>query len=119
VIRSQPVPKLPGYTSHFRIFVLASGGIETKDHALTAAAFERHIRTMLAALSRLEDHGYAFGARRGELDRRSTCSMALGSLRRPRSRDPVAQDLLDRSPRQKLVGHSVPMIVHCHSFKKL
>jgi len=63
VIRAQPVPKLPGYSSHFRIFVLASGGIEAKDHAFTAAAFERHIRTMLGALARLEDHGYAFGAR--------------------------------------------------------
>ena len=67
VIRAQPIPKLPGYASHFRIFVLASGGIEAKDHAFTAAAFERHIRTMLAALDRLERHGYAFGARRVDL----------------------------------------------------
>ena len=63
VIRAQQVPKLPGYASHFRIFVLASGGIETKDHAFTAAVLERHIRTMLAALDRLEHHGYRFGAR--------------------------------------------------------
>jgi hypothetical protein len=64
VIRAQPVPRLPGYASHFRIFVLASGGVETQNHAFTAAAFERHIRTMLAALDRLENHGHAFGARR-------------------------------------------------------
>lgn len=67
VIRAQPVPKLPGFASHFRIFVLASGGIETKDHAFTAAALERHIRTMLVALHRLEAHGYAFGARHVDL----------------------------------------------------
>lgn len=67
VIRAQPIPKLPGFASHFRIFVLASGGIEAKDHAFTAAALERHIRTMLAALDRLEAHGYAFGARRVDL----------------------------------------------------
>lgn len=67
VIRAQPMPKLPGYSSHFRIFVLASGGIEAKDHAFTAASFEHHIRTMLAALRRLEDHGYAFGARHVDL----------------------------------------------------
>ena len=67
VIRAQPVPKLPGYAAHFRIFVLASGGIETKDHAFTADTFERHIRTMLAALDRLERHGYAFGARRVDI----------------------------------------------------
>jgi hypothetical protein len=67
VVRAQPIPKLPGYAPHFRIFVLGSGGIETKDHAFTLAALERHIRTMLAALDRLERHGYAFGARRVDL----------------------------------------------------
>jgi hypothetical protein len=67
VIRAQPIPKLPGYAPHFRIFVLATGGIEAKDHAFTTAALERHIRTMLAALDRLEQHGYAFGARRVDL----------------------------------------------------
>jgi hypothetical protein len=67
VIRAQPIPKLPGYASHFRIFVLASGGIEARDHAFTVAALERHIRTMLVALDRLEAHGYAFGARRVDL----------------------------------------------------
>src|SRR5262245_37571487 len=67
VIRAQPFPKLPGFASHFRIFVLATGGIEAKDHSFTAAAFERHIRTMLAALDRLEHHGYAFGARRVDI----------------------------------------------------
>jgi len=59
VIRAQPVPKLPGYSSHFRIFVLASGGSETKDHSFT-----RHVRTMLGALDRLERDGHSFGARR-------------------------------------------------------
>ena len=67
VLRAQPVPKLPGFGQHFRIFVLASGGIEAKDHAFTTAVIERHIRTLLAAFTRLEDHGYAFGARRVEL----------------------------------------------------
>lgn len=67
VIRAQPVPKLPGYAQHFRIFVLASGGIEARDHGFTVAALERHIRTMLAALDRLEAHGCAFGARRVDL----------------------------------------------------
>jgi hypothetical protein len=66
VIRAQSVPKQPGFASHFRIFVLASGGIEARDHAFTAGALERHIRTMLA-LDRLEAHGYAFGDRRVDL----------------------------------------------------
>jgi hypothetical protein len=67
VIRAQPIPKLPGYASHFRIFVLASGGLETPNHAFTATTVERHIRTMLAALDLLEHDGYAFGARRVDL----------------------------------------------------
>ena len=63
VIRAQPVPKLLGYAPHFRIFVLASAGGETKDHGFTVSAMTRHVRTMLGALDRLEQHGYAFGAR--------------------------------------------------------
>jgi hypothetical protein len=67
VIRAQPVPKVPGYAPHFRIFVLASGGSEAKDHAFTVGTLVRHIRVMLASLDRLERHGYSFGARRVEV----------------------------------------------------
>jgi hypothetical protein len=64
VMRTQPIPKAPGFTQHFRLFVLASGGAEGKDHEFSRASLLRHIRTMLGALDRLERHGYAFGARR-------------------------------------------------------
>ena len=67
VLRAQPVPRLPGYGQHFRIFVLASGGREAKDHAFTVQTCALHIRTMLAALDRLEHHGYAFGMRRVDI----------------------------------------------------
>jgi hypothetical protein len=67
VLRTQPVPRLPGYSQHFRIFVLASGGREAKDHAFTVQAVVMHIRTMLRGLDHLEQHGYAFGARRVEI----------------------------------------------------
>jgi len=67
VLRAQPVPKLPGYGQHFRIFVLASGGREAKDHAFTVQACALQIRTMLVALDRLEQNGYTFGARRVEI----------------------------------------------------
>lgn len=63
VIRTQPVPNVPGYAPHFRIFVLASGGNETKDHGFTVDTLLLHIRTMLGALDRLEQHGYSFGER--------------------------------------------------------
>jgi hypothetical protein len=64
VIRAQPLPKTKGFERHFRIFVLASGGIEEKDHAFTVRTVVRHVRTMMAALDRLESNGYRFGARR-------------------------------------------------------
>jgi len=67
VLRAQPVPRLPGYSRHFRIFVLASGGREAKDHAFTVQTAVLHIHTMLRALDRLEQHGYGFGARRVEI----------------------------------------------------
>jgi hypothetical protein len=44
--------------------VLASGGPEQQDHALTVDTVLLHIRTMLSALDRLERHGYSFGERK-------------------------------------------------------
>lgn len=67
VIRAQAVPKIPGFSQHFRIFVLASGGVEEKDHAFTTRALTDHVRTLLDALDRLEKCGYAFGQRRVEV----------------------------------------------------
>jgi hypothetical protein len=96
VLRAQPFPKLPGYAAHFRIFVLASGGIETKDHAFTADTFERHIRTMLAALDRLERHGYAFGARRVDI---------LATPQRAAVADRIATSLAATAVQRKLLEH--------------
>jgi hypothetical protein len=67
VVRAQPAPKLPGYAQHFRLFALASGGVETADHAFTVDTVVRHIATLQAGLDRLEQHGYAFGVRRVDI----------------------------------------------------
>jgi hypothetical protein len=65
VVRAQPPPpKLPGAAQHFRLFALGSGGIEARDHAFTVETVVRHVRALTAGLDRLEQHGYAFGARR-------------------------------------------------------
>jgi hypothetical protein len=64
VLRAQPMPKRPGHTQHFRLFALASAGPESKDHSFSIDTLVFHVRTMLGALDRLEQHGYAFGARR-------------------------------------------------------
>jgi hypothetical protein len=64
VVRAQEVPDKPGFAQHFRIFVLATGARESAEHGATVAALADHVHTLLAGLDRLEQHGYAFGARR-------------------------------------------------------
>lgn len=67
VIRAQPVPRLPGYAQHFRLFVLGSAGVERQDNAFTIETFVLHVRTLLAGLARVEQLGYAVGRRRVEI----------------------------------------------------
>jgi hypothetical protein len=62
-VRAQPVPEKPGFAAHFRLFVLTTAGHERKDHGLLVEALSDHIRTHLAAMDRLEQHGYAFSQR--------------------------------------------------------
>ena len=90
VVRAQPVPRLPGYAQHFRLFALGSAGIERKDHAFTVETVALHVRTMLAGLARLEQHGYPLGRRRVEI---------LTSPQRQRLGDQLAELLeADRLP---------------------
>lgn len=59
-LRAQPVPKRPGFAQHFRMFSLVSAGHERKDHAFLTGELLEHIRTYIAALDRLQQHGYHF-----------------------------------------------------------
>jgi hypothetical protein len=59
-VRAQPAPKGPGYSQHFRLFCMVTGGHELKDQAFVTDTLVEHIATYLAALDRLEQHGYAF-----------------------------------------------------------
>jgi hypothetical protein len=93
VIRAQPVPKELGYSRHFRIYVLASGGPETEDHGFTVETVVLHVRTMLAALERLERHGYAFGKRRVEI---------LASAERKQVADRIGESFADIATRKEL-----------------
>jgi hypothetical protein len=63
-VRAQPIPKRRGHTATFRIFCLASAGIERQDHGFLVDAVAEHIKVMLEALDRLEQHGFEFPARR-------------------------------------------------------
>ncbi len=63
-VRAQQIPKAPGFTAHFRVFCLASAGLERQDHGFLVNAVVEHITVMLGALDRLEQHGFAFPDRR-------------------------------------------------------
>ncbi len=63
-VRAQAFPKKPGFAQHFRIFCLASAARERQGHGFVVDALAEHIATHLAALDRLEQHGYAFPNRR-------------------------------------------------------
>jgi hypothetical protein len=63
-VRAQPIPKGRGFTANFRIFCLASAGLERPNHAFLVEAVAEHITTMLGALDHLEQHGFAFPERR-------------------------------------------------------
>jgi hypothetical protein len=63
-VRAQPIPKERGFTANFRIFCLVSAGLERQNHGFVVDAMAEHINTMRHALDRLEQHGFAFPARR-------------------------------------------------------
>src|SRR5262249_55958782 len=63
-VRAQELPKVPGFSAHFRIFCLASAGLERADHGLLVESACEHITTLLDALNRLERRGFAFPDRR-------------------------------------------------------
>jgi hypothetical protein len=93
VVRAQALVKLPGFSQHFRLFALASGGPEAKDHAFTVGTLVTHVRTLLGVLDRLEEHGYAFGARRVDV---------LATPERARLGDRIAEALGTVASRQPL-----------------
>ena len=63
-VRAQPIPKQRGFTANFRIFCLASAGLERQNHAVIVDAVAEQMKVMLHALDQLEQHGFAFPERR-------------------------------------------------------
>jgi hypothetical protein len=63
-VRAQEIPKVRGFAANFRIFCLASAGIEQQDHRFIVDAMAEHMTVLLDALDRLEQHGFAFRHRR-------------------------------------------------------
>lgn len=94
-VRAQPIPKRRGLTANFRIFCLASAGVERQNHAFVVDAMAEHIKTILQALERLEQHGFAFSERRVTLlareDRAALGDRIVGTL----GGAPVARAVLE------------------------
>jgi hypothetical protein len=63
-VRAQPIPKRRGLAANFRIFCLASAGLEQQNHAFVVDAMAEQMKTMLRALDQLEQNGFAFPERR-------------------------------------------------------
>ena len=63
-VRAQEIPRRRGLTANFRIFCLASAGLERQNHAFVVETVVEHMRCMLNTLERLEQHGFAFPDRR-------------------------------------------------------
>lgn len=63
-VRAQEIPKQRGFTASFRMFCLASSGLERQNHAFVVDAVAEHMSIMLDALDQLEQHGFAFPDRR-------------------------------------------------------
>jgi hypothetical protein len=59
-VRTQRFPKQAGFAQHFRLFCLVTGGHEQKNQSFVTDALTHHIATYLAAMDRLEQHGYHF-----------------------------------------------------------
>lgn len=66
-VRTQPFPKQAGFAPHFRIMCLVTAGRERKDQRFVSDELTHHIRTYLAILDRLEQHGYHFPDRQVRL----------------------------------------------------
>lgn len=64
VLRAQPLPPLPGYSRHFRLFVLAEAGPGIADDGFEVDAVARHIAIMDRIFDRCGEIGAAFPERR-------------------------------------------------------
>ena len=93
-VRAQEIPKRCSLTANFRIFCLASAGIERQNHAFVVDAVVEHMTSMLHALDQLEQHGFAFPDRRITMLATEQCS-ALGDRIAAMLGRPAARALLD------------------------
>lgn len=96
-VRAQEVPKEPGFAQHFRIFCLATAGRERQDHGFVVNALVEQITTLLVALDRLEQHGYAFPDRTVTVLAASSRARLGDRVASAIQQVPVVRDVLDHA----------------------
>ena len=95
-VRAQEIPKIRGFAAHFRIFCLASAGVERRDHAFTVESLAEQIAVLSRALDLLEQHGFAFPGRR-TTGLATAARSALGDRIAERLHPPAARSVLDHA----------------------
>ena len=96
-MRAQAFPDKPGYAAHFRMFCLASAGRERANREFIAGELALHINTQLAALARLEQHGYRFGPRSVRLLATEANAQLAQQIGAAVTSAPVAYDALNHA----------------------
>ena len=117
-MRAQEIPKVPGFTASFRIFCLASAGVERQDHGFVVDAFVEHMRVMLDALDRLERNGSAFPDRRitvlATAERAAVADRIASALGQPVERTVLEHQyyygLRFQIAARSTEGHEIPLI---------
>ena len=94
-VRAQSIPAQQGLTANFRMFCLASAGLERPDHARLVEAVAEHVNTMLRALDRLEQQGFAFPARRVTVLATDACAALGDRVASAVAQGPVTRAVLD------------------------
>ena len=74
ILRLQPIPDLPGYTPHFRLFALVTAGRAQPSHGFEREALSEHLAVYRRLLDALGDRGLPLRGGRGA---------AAGHPRRP------------------------------------
>lgn len=118
-VRTQEIPKVPGFAAHFRIFCLASAALERPNQAFVVDALAEQIIVMLRALDRLEQHGFSFAdrrvtvlatARRAELGDRIAAAIGTASATRETLEHPYYDGLRFQIAACSNAGGEIPLI---------
>jgi hypothetical protein len=100
LLRLQPIPDIPGFTPHFRLFCLVTAGRASAEHGFETSALAGQLEAWLTMFDRLSTKGYSFGQVSVELADTEVVEALLGRAgidrgevrRSARAHDPSAAE---------------------------